>query len=281
MQIIQQIGPLKQTIQLYKSNQQQIAFVPTMGNLHRGHIELIKRARQEIGDGIVVVSIFVNPLQFDDADDLAKYPRTLEQDIAQLETLVDVVFCPDVSDIQGNEPLQTRIVCGDLAKQWEGAQRPGHFDGMATVVAQLFQLVQADIAIFGQKDFQQLSIIRQMVKDFHFPIKIISHPIVREANGLAMSSRNARLSEEQRQLAGNLYTCLQKLTEQLNQSDMSKHEQLLQQQRQHLSEMGFALDYLALVDGNTLLRVQADSKEKVILVAARLGGVRLLDNMIL
>jgi pantoate--beta-alanine ligase len=235
-------------------------FVPTMGALHAGHAALIKAARKESDQ--VVVSVFVNPLQFNDPEDLKKYPRTPEADreIAMAAGATEVWF-PKYEEIYPESP--ELIEAGPVGEFFEGASRPGHFTGMLTVVKRLFDLVNPDFAVFGEKDFQQLFLIKEMVKKFELPIEIISHPIVREADGLAMSSRNVRLSAEDRKKALVVYKAL-----------MAGRDQL----RNVLdSEPAWHTDYAAVINPDNFKEEMAPKQRAI--VAGWIGGVRLIDNM--
>ena len=280
MQIIERIKQLQTQTEDWRKQGQRIGFVPTMGNLHAGHLALVKRAA-EVSDR-VVVSIFVNPLQFDQASDLAAYPRTLEQDLARLKDLnVDVVFTPDEQQLypNGRESI-TRVDVPQLSELLEGAARPGHFSGVTTVVAKLFHCVGPHVAVFGEKDFQQLLLVRHMVADLDMPIEIIAQPTEREADGLAMSSRNSRLSPKQRQQAAFIYKVLNEVNQQL-QKGKKDFEVLENQAEKMLQEQGFKPDYVAIRNTDTLSEPvsKSEGRELVILVAAWLGDVRLIDNL--
>jgi len=255
-----------------------IALVPTMGNLHAGHLSLVDIARQRADK--VGVSIFVNPMQFDQAGDLTNYPRTLEADLALLgEHEVDYVFTPTVSEIypEGQQST-TRVVAPGISSDLEGASRTGHFEGVATVVAKLFNIVQPGMAIFGEKDFQQLLVIRKMVTDLNFPIRIYSGPTVREADGLAMSSRNSRLTASQRRLAPQLYRLLQRI-EGLLREGAKNFSTMEEKALALLATRAFEPDYLTIRNARTLAPATAEDDELVVLAAVRLGEVRLIDNI--
>ncbi|MDH5570614.1 MAG: pantoate--beta-alanine ligase [Gammaproteobacteria bacterium] len=282
MQIIEHVKQLQLQTDTWRQQGLRIGFVPTMGNLHDGHLALVKRA-VEVSDR-VVVSIFVNPLQFDQAGDLAAYPRTLEQDLAKLKSVkVDVVFTPDEQQLYplGRESI-TRVEVPRLSGLLEGAARPGHFSGVTTVVAKLFHCVQPHVAIFGEKDFQQLLLVRRMVADLNMPIEILAQPTEREADGLAMSSRNSRLTEAQRQQAAYIYSMLNVVRQQLDQADMS-FVAVERMAEKMLVKQGFNPDYVAIREVDTLAEPEVQTgvgrRELVILVAARLGDVRLIDNL--
>jgi pantoate--beta-alanine ligase len=254
-----------------------IAFVPTMGNLHAGHLSLVEKA-MTVADR-VVVSIFVNPLQFHESSDLAAYPRTLDADLQQLaKHRVDAVFAPHEAKLypQGREGL-TYVEVPKLSTVLEGESRPGHFRGVTTVVAKLFHLVQPQMAVFGEKDFQQLLIVRQMVADLNFPIEIIGLPTCREADGLAMSSRNARLKAVERRKAPALYRCLQALREKIR-AGADDFGLLESQAIEALEREGMSPDYLS-VRSTRNLELPRLGDELVIVAAARLGQIRLIDNL--
>ncbi len=282
MIIVKEKAQLFRIIKEYKQQSLAINFVPTMGNLHQGHIELMKKAKAL--SGITVASIFVNPMQFNNANDLLKYPRTPESDIQKLESVaVDLLFSPEADTIYPaslTASNRSKVVVPELGEILEGKSRPGHFDGVTTVVAKLFNLVQADNAIFGEKDFQQLAIIRKMVADLDIPVKIHSHPIIRESDGLAMSSRNNRLTKQHREKAPLLYQSLQKLRDDVQQGKRT-YSQLQQQTREHLDSLGFITDYISIADASTLLPANDTTADKVILAAVILAEVRLIDNIYL
>lgn len=257
---------------------ERIAFVPTMGNLHDGHLQLVRRALQ-LAD-IVVVSVFVNPMQFGAHDDLDAYPRTLNTDREKLFAEgADYLFAPTVEDIYPEGlNLQTVIRVPDLSDTLCGSSRPGHFDGVATVVNKLFNMVQPQFAVFGEKDFQQLSIIRKMVADLCMPIDIIGVPTVRAKDGLALSSRNNFLSDTQRSLAPYLHETLLICREAIA-CGFDNFLQLESHARIQLLQAGFTPDYFAIRDARTLRTVNDDTEEVAILAAAHLGDTRLIDNV--
>jgi pantoate--beta-alanine ligase len=276
MQICKHINSLQQELAALTIQGESLALVPTMGNLHAGHMSLVREARK-LADR-VVVSIFVNPMQFDRDEDLAAYPRTLEEDIAQLDKAkVDLVFAPAVDEIY-NEQAITRIHIPGLGERLEGASRPGHFDGVATIVAKLFNLIQPDVALFGEKDFQQLLLIRRMAEDLNFPVAVMGFPTVRESDGLAMSSRNAYLSSEQRQQAPMLYASLQKLELALREGEKG-YAELGAHAEKILENAGFSVDYVAIRRAYDLEAPSGDEAELVILASAWLGKARLIDNI--
>ena len=275
--MIEQLEQLRIATQLAKQLGR-VAFVPTMGNLHEGHLTLMREARKHAQT--VICSIFVNPMQFGVNEDLDKYPRTLDADIAALESVgVDLLYFPS-SDTMYPKPLvdQTKVEVPVISDLYCGASRPGHFVGVATVVAKLFNMVQPDVALFGTKDFQQLAVIRRMVTDLAMPIEIIGVPTVRNADGLAMSSRNQYLTSEQRAIAPKIYAELKQLAETLSQN-LSQLEQQSADSQRRLAEAGFEPDYLHVLDAETLLPLTDQSEQGVILIAAKLGAARLIDNI--
>ena len=269
---------LQKALRKSRSQGQTIAFVPTMGNLHEGHLDLVRRAR-ELAD-IVVVSIFVNPLQFGPSEDLDAYPRTMAADKEKLFAEgTQVLYAPGVEEIypEGMEN-QTLVRVPDLSETLCGSSRPGHFDGVSTVVTKLFNIVQPDIAVFGEKDFQQLSIIRKMVRDLYAPIEIVGVTTARAEDGLALSSRNGYLSEEQRKIAPTLHQTLNSCREAIA-CGFDNFLQLESHARMRLLQAGFEPDYFAIRDARTLRAVTENTEEIAILAAARLGPTRLIDNV--
>jgi len=257
-----------------------LGFVPTMGALHDGHISLVKRAKME--NDIVVVSIFLNPLQFGPAEDLDKYPRDIEEDIRKLrEEEVDILFLPDKS-LMYPQGFSTHIEVGGLSEKLCGKSRPGHFSGVATVVAKLFNIVSPTRAYFGQKDFQQTVIIKRMARDLNSDADIIVCPILREQDGLAMSSRNAYLDNEQRSAASALYRCLNKASDAVK-SGIRSGEQIRTLMRDSLSAATLisGIDYASVYDTETLEEVSEIKKEALLAVAVRIGNTRLIDNILL
>ena len=252
-----------------------IGFVPTMGNLHEGHLNLVREARK-ICD-VVVVSIFVNPIQFGPNEDFENYPRTLEQDSHLLADVgCDIVFAPSVEQMYGNKPRLTNITVSEITNDLCGLQRPGHFDGVAVVVTKLFNMVQPNFAFFGQKDYQQLAVIRQFVRDLNIPLEVIGVPITRAEDGLALSSRNGYLSEEHRQIAPTIYQSL-KAAEQELQNGVALAE-VLESIKQKLTQSGFIVDY---VEARTpeLHKLEAFDQDVILFVASKLGTTRLIDNL--
>ncbi|NIF48731.1 pantoate--beta-alanine ligase [Enterobacter sp. Ap-1006] len=278
MLIIETLPLLRQQIRRWRQEGKRIALVPTMGNLHDGHMTLVEEAKA-VAD-VVVVSIFVNPMQFDRPDDLARYPRTLQEDCEKLNRRkVDMVFAPAPVDVypQGLD-TQTFVDVPGISTMLEGASRPGHFRGVSTIVSKLFNLVQPDVACFGQKDYQQLALIRKMVADMGYDIEIIGVPTVRAKDGLALSSRNGYLTADQRKIAPGLSKVMNGLAEKLRGDDRDTEEMLILAATE-LNEKGFRSDDLQIRDADTLLELSAESKRAVVLMAAWLGQARLIDNV--
>jgi pantoate--beta-alanine ligase len=257
---------------------QSIGFVPTMGNLHEGHLSLVRRAR-ELCD-MVVVSIFVNPMQFGQGEDLAAYPRTLAADKEKLFAEgVQVLFTPDAEEVYPDGmALHTQVTVPDLSETLCGSSRPGHFDGVTTVVNKLFNMVQPHVAVFGEKDFQQLSIVRKMVRDLCMPIEIVGVNTARAEDGLALSSRNGYLTAAERRIAPVLHLTLNSCREAIA-CGFDNFLQLESHARMKLLQAGFEPDYFAIRDASTLQTVNEDTEEIAILAAARLGKTRLIDNV--
>lgn len=277
MLIIETLPLLRQQIRRLRMEGKRVALVPTMGNLHDGHMKLVDEAKARAD--VVVVSIFVNPMQFDRPEDLARYPRTLQEDCEKLnKRKVDLVFAPSVKEIYPNgTETHTYVDVPGLSTMLEGASRPGHFRGVSTIVSKLFNLVQPDIACFGEKDFQQLALIRKMVADMGFDIEIVGIPIMRAKDGLALSSRNGYLTAEQRKIAPGLYKVLSSIADKLQAGERDLDE-IITIAGQELNEKGFRADDIQIRDADTLLEVSETSKRAVILVAAWLGDARLIDN---
>ena len=277
MLIIETLPLLRQQIRRLRMEGKRVALVPTMGNLHDGHMKLVDEAKARAD--VVVVSIFVNPMQFDRPEDLARYPRTLQEDCEKLnKRKVDLVFAPSVKEIYPNgTETHTYVDVPGLSTMLEGASRPGHFRGVSTIVSKLFNLVQPDIACFGEKDFQQLALIRKMVADMGFDIEIIGVPIMRAKDGLALSSRNGYLTAEQRKIAPGLYKVLSSIADKLQVGERDLDE-IITIAGQELNEKGFRADDIQIRDADTLLEISENSKRAVILVAAWLGDARLIDN---
>ncbi|EFL4493793.1 pantoate--beta-alanine ligase [Escherichia fergusonii] len=277
MLIIETLPLLRQQIRRLRMEGKRVALVPTMGNLHDGHMKLVDEAKARAD--VVIVSIFVNPMQFDRPEDLARYPRTLQEDCEKLnKRKVDLVFAPSVKEIYPNgTETHTYVDVPGLSTMLEGASRPGHFRGVSTIVSKLFNLVQPDIACFGEKDFQQLALIRKMVADMGFDIEIVGVPIMRAKDGLALSSRNGYLTAEQRKIAPGLYKVLSSIADKLQAGERDLDE-IIAIAGQELNEKGFRSDDIQIRDADTLLEISENSKRAVILVAAWLGDARLIDN---
>ena len=278
MLIIETIPLLRQQIRRWRQEGKRIALVPTMGNLHDGHMKLVDDAKSRAD--VVVTTIFVNPMQFDRPDDLTRYPRTLQEDCEKLNRRkVDLVFAPAPADIypQGLDS-QTFVEVPGLSTMLEGASRPGHFRGVSTIVSKLFNMVQPDIACFGEKDFQQVAVIRKMVADMGYDIEIIGVPTVRAKDGLALSSRNGYLTAEQRKIAPGLHKVMQSLADKLRSGERDT-EEMLAIAATELNEKGFRSDDLQIRDADTLLELNVESKRAVVLMAAWLGQARLIDNI--
>lgn len=276
MHTITDIQRLRAQIHAWRADNKTIAFVPTMGNLHAGHLSLVECAQQYADH--VIVSIFVNPLQFGANEDLDKYPRTLQADQQQLmEAGVAALFCP-TADIMYPGAHPTLVQVPKLTQRYCGASRPGHFDGVATVVCKLFNLVQPDYAIFGSKDYQQLQIIRKMAQDLCFNIEIIAAPTIRAEDGLALSSRNQYLTPAERALAPIIYQTLQQCSDKLHLCNTSIHS-IEREAIEHIEQAGLQVDYLHIVHSDTLESASAADHRVTILVAAYLGQTRLIDNL--
>lgn len=279
MHISATVAGVRRRIATLRNNASRIAFVPTMGNLHQGHLSLIDTARRENVDAIVV-SIFVNPLQFGPQEDFASYPRTFVNDRSALDDVgVDLLFMPDVGEIYpGDRGKSTRIEVPELSDILCGEFRPGHFSGVATVITRLFNIVQPDVAVFGEKDFQQLAVIRRLIRDLRLAVEIISSPTIREVDGLAMSSRNRYLTESERHRAPELYRTLTDAGHQLQKNDTTITE--IETSSMHrLRSAGFKPDYFSVRDAGTLGEPTPDCTEFRILVAAWLSNARLIDNI--
>lgn len=278
MQVIAEIAPLREQVLQWRREGQRIAFVPTMGHLHDGHLTLVRRARENAD--VVVVSIFVNPMQFDKADDLAAYPRTLDEDIAKLNCEgVELVFTPTAEVMYPNGmDNHTFVEVPGLSGVLEGTSRPGHFKGVATVVSKLFNMVQPDVACFGEKDFQQLAVIKKMVEDLCLPIEIIPVATVREMDGLAMSSRNTRLTVDERQRAPVLAKTLRWISSQMR-GGRNDYSELVLDGNDQLRAAGLEPDDIFIRDAHTLQAITEHTSKAVILASAFLGQVRLIDNL--
>lgn len=273
------IAELRAQVSSWRRAGRRVALVPTMGNLHAGHLRLVEEARSRADH--VVSSVFVNPLQFGPTEDFGRYPRTLAQDQEKLANAgCDLLFAPAVEEMypRGRDGLSVVSVPA-LSSILEGHFRPGHFDGVATVVNILFNAVQPDLALFGEKDYQQLLVIRRMVADLHLPLEIVGVPTEREADGLAMSSRNQYLSSEERRLAGQIFIALGQVGQGLKDGRRD-FEQLAFEGLKHLSTRGFQPQYLE-IRCPELAPPEADASCFVVLVAAYLGQTRLIDNLVI
>ena len=278
MNTVKTVLELRAAVARARGEGKRVAFVPTMGNLHSGHAALVTKAAQRAD--FVVASIFVNPLQFGPSEDLDKYPRTLAADQERLlEAGCNLLFAPTVEEMYPDGMgVQTRVSVPQLSEGLCGASRPGHFEGVATVVSKLFNMVQPDLAVFGQKDFQQLAVIRALVRDLNMPIQIIGEPTVRAEDGLALSSRNGYLSEEQRATAPVVYRTLSQMADAIRLGDRDFCT-LVTQGRQALAAAGLKPDYLEVRQARNLLPATREDRDLVILVAAFLGKTRLIDNL--
>ncbi|MBK3747200.1 pantoate--beta-alanine ligase [Stutzerimonas balearica] len=279
MNIVKTVADLRAAVARARGEGKRIGFVPTMGNLHAGHIALIKKAGQRAD--FVVASIFVNPLQFGPNEDLASYPRTLAADQEKLVNAgCHLLFAPSVEEMYPHgQADQTLVRVPGVSEGLCGASRPGHFDGVSTVVTKLFNMVQPDLAVFGQKDFQQLAVIRTMVRDLNMPVQIISEPIVRADDGLALSSRNGYLTTEERTIAPQLYHTLCELRDAIAGGERD-YSALVERGLNRLRQAGLRPDYLELRNAVDLQPADQHSREVAILVAAFLGRTRLLDNIL-
>jgi len=279
VKLIHDVQEMQQAVLGFKRQGKQISFVPTMGFLHEGHASLMREGRR-CGD-ILVLSIFVNPTQFGPNEDLDRYPRNLAGDCALAESCgVDVVFAPTATGMYPSG-FQTTVSLGPLTEPLCGARRPGHFNGVAVVVTKLFGIVQPDLAFFGKKDFQQLAIIRQMSQDLNLPVEIVGMPIVREPDGLAMSSRNSYLSPEERLQALCLYQAILRVRELFTTGETAA-ERLLAEARHQIEAVPTAvIDYLELRDSVTLEPVHLAAPDTLLALAVKIGATRLIDNTVL
>lgn len=277
MQTLHTIAELRQMVRSARTSGKRIGFVPTMGNLHAGHISLVEQARKQCD--FVVASVFVNPLQFDDANDLQRYPRTLPDDQAQLTAAgCDLLFAPNVEEMYPHGQQQHSTVHVPAVSQGLcGGSRPGHFDGVATVVTKLFNQVQPDMAFFGQKDWQQVAVIRKMVADLDMPLQIITVATARADDGLALSSRNGYLNAEQRALAPTLYQQLCQLADQLHRGE--DFASALEVSKTALNDAGLRVDYVDICRQHDLQPASEKDNEIIILAAVFVGPARLIDNL--
>jgi len=279
MKIVRDIAKMRELSRQVRAAGLRVSLVPTMGYLHAGHLALFERARAL--SQVVVASIFVNPTQFNDASDFDTYPRDEDTDLALLEAHgVDMVFIPERADVYAAD-ASTEVAVSGITQGLCAPPRPGHFEGVATVVAALFNIVEPDLAVFGEKDYQQLQVVRRMVRDLHFPVEIEAVVTVREADGLAMSSRNARLGEGSRRSAAVIFKGLEAVRRAFDSGRRESRDLLAQAREQLAAAAAVELEYLELVDGDTLEPRKQAVEGSVVAVAARLDGVRLIDNIIL
>lgn len=278
MRTVHSLKELRSILRSYRQQGKTIGLVPTMGNLHEGHISLVRKAA-EAAD-IVVTSIFVNPMQFGANEDLDKYPRTLNEDQNKLASAGNtLVFAPAAEEIYPEGMArQTKVIVPEVSEGHCGASRPGHFEGVATVVTMLFNMIQPDIAVFGEKDFQQLAVIRKMVRDLMIPVQVVGAPTVREEDGLAKSSRNGYLSETERAKAPVVFQTLQQTAGQVQQG-RSDFDAMEQEAREALASAGLRPDYFNIVNSRTLKPATENDREITLLAAAFLGTTRLIDNL--
>jgi pantoate--beta-alanine ligase len=278
MDTVTTISAVREQVRRWRNEGRRVAFVPTMGNLHAGHVSLIEAARRH-GDRFVA-SIFVNPMQFGPNEDYAHYPRTPQQDERMLaEAGCNVMFMPDVAEIYPNgSERATRVDVPGLSRILDGEFRAGHFEGVSTIVATLFHIVQPDVAVFGEKDFQQLAIVRRMVTDLCLPVEIVGAPTVRDSDGLAMSSRNQYLTPAERQIAPRIYQALLAAANRLQASD-TDFASIERAGVEALEKAGMKPDYFSVRRAQDLGAPAPDTKHLVVLTAARLGRARLIDNI--
>jgi pantoate--beta-alanine ligase len=274
---VDRIDALRRQVHEWRAGGASIGLVPTMGSLHEGHMSLLEAARQR--SSRVIASVFVNPLQFGPGEDFERYPRTPEDDQHLLAAAgCDLLFMPTVNEIYPDGPSATRVTVKSLSEILCGAVRPGHFDGVATVVAKLFGIVQPDVAVFGEKDYQQLAIIRRMTADLDLPVTVEGAPTVRSPDGLAMSSRNRYLTESERAVAPRIYATLRAVARRIETGERT-FAALAAHGAADLRLAGMQPDYFEIRDAATLLEPHGNSRELVILTAARLGKARLIDNL--
>lgn len=274
MKVIQTIKELR----AFRATLPNVALVPTMGNLHAGHLSLVEVAQQKSQH--VIVSIFVNPIQFGPNEDFGSYPRTLAEDCAKLEALgVDAVFAPNAEEMYPKGVQSVRVVPSNIQNELCGAAREGHFNGVATVVTKLFNIVQPNVACFGEKDFQQLYIIKEMVEELNMPIEIVSVPICREGSGLALSSRNGYLSVSEKGQAIELSQCLSNIRQSILDNEVNLRD-LEISAIQSLNDSGWEVDYISIREQETLLVAENIENPLIILAAAKMGQTRLLDNLL-
>ncbi|MDO4782093.1 MAG: pantoate--beta-alanine ligase [Capnocytophaga felis] len=279
MKIYTQQKELKNTISTYKKAGKSIGFVPTMGALHEGHLSLISKSLSE--NDVTVMSIFVNPTQFNNAEDLKKYPRTLEADVEKIKKISEkvIVYAPNTEDIYGENVVSEKFNFEGLDKVMEGEFRPGHFDGVGTVVKKLFEIVTPDKAYFGEKDYQQLLIINKMVTQTQLPVQVIGCPIIRDEKGLALSSRNQRLSKEKQTEATYIYQVLQEVKNQFNTKNPTEIGNWVKKQFE--TKEGFELEYFIIAEADTLIEItkKESGKKYRAFIVVYVDGVRLIDNL--
>lgn len=279
MREIAAIGELRSWRRAQREQGRRVALVPTMGYLHEGHLSLIDLARAE--SDAVAMSVFVNPLQFGPGEDLARYPRNLARDRALARDRgVDLLFAPEVDEMY-RPGSEVRVVAGETGARWEGTVRPGHFDGVLTVVAKLFHLVEPDVAVFGQKDVQQLTLVRRMVEDLDWPVRIVAAPIARDADGLALSSRNVYLSREDREDALVLNRALAAAAAAFAAGERNGGAIAAVVRRALDARPRVAVDYIGVVEPERLTPISTAAAGTIVAIAARVGGTRLIDNVIL
>lgn len=274
---ISDLKELRRSVASLRREGKKIAMVPTMGNLHRGHIALVHQAKRSAD--IVIATIFVNPLQFGTGEDLEKYPRTLVADQQELAAAnCDILFAPLESEVYPHgRDNQTIVEVPATSNLYCGSSRPGHFQGVATIVCKLYAMVQPDVAVFGEKDYQQLHIIRQMTEDLSIPVEVQGSPIVRNEQGLALSSRNGYLSEDELARAPALNRAIRETASQLQQGN-SDFTALCESAQQQLEQAGFRRDYFVIANAKTLMQAEPEDRQLVILAAAYMGAARLIDN---
>lgn len=280
MKVIKNREALREQLNEWRRADEHIALVPTMGNLHEGHLSLLKLAREHAER--LVVSIFVNPTQFAEGEDYDNYPRTLERDQRHLKRMnTDLLFVPDIETMYPfGTDAATSVTVPVLTEELCGLARPGHFDGVTSVVSRLFSLVQPDVAVFGQKDFQQQLVVRRLVEDMHLPIRIVSGPTKRENDGLAMSSRNQYLTKDEREAAPLLFAALSDIGKAL-QAGSDDYAELEQNAMDRLRAAGFDPEYVSIRRAENLAEPSRETDELVVLAAARLGKARLIDNLVI
>lgn len=279
MERITTITDVRRRLDVARAAGQRIALVPTMGALHEGHLALVDAARAEAD--LVVMSVFVNPLQFRPGEDFSRYPRQLERDAALAEARgTGILFAPETGEMYGHGD-EIRVVPGDTAARWEGEFRPGHFEGVLTVVAKLFHIVQPHVACFGRKDLQQATLIRRMVEELDFPLRLVIVPTVRDRDGLALSSRNAFLSPDERATALAIPAALAEVARRWQAGTAAADELAAAGRRILDAAAGLVTDYIAIADPDRLAPVETAEAGDVVAIAARVGSTRLIDNTIL